>query len=297
MQLNLAALSAELESAVEQASPIVVASEGRARTPASGVVWREGVIVTNEHSLRREDEVAVTLPDGTQTKARLAGRDPGTDLAVLRTDSKLTVARLAATAPKPGHVILALGRSPNSGVNAAMGIVSAVSGPWRTWRGGQLDAYIRLDVRLFAGSWGGPIITPDGIVIGVSSGALSRVAALAVPVATVNRVVDDILSKGRVSRGFLGVGLQPVRVPEALRVQAGAGTGVIVLSVEPSGPADAAGILIGDVLVALNGRALEDIDDVQSALDGSTVGKQVSLKALRGGQPLEIVVTVGERRA
>ncbi|MEO8658847.1 MAG: S1C family serine protease [Bryobacteraceae bacterium] len=296
MQLNLTALSAELESAVENAGTMVVAVHGRTRTPSSGVFWRDGVIVTNEHSLKREDEVALTLPDGSQGTATLAGRDPGTDLAVLKTTAKGVAAKTGAP-PKAGHLVLALGRSPNSGVNAAMGIVSAVSGPWRTWRGGQMDAYVRLDVTLFAGSWGGPVVTPEGVVIGVSTGVLSRVAPLAVPTATVDRVVDDLLSKGRVSRGFLGVGLQPVRVPEALRLHAGSDSGVIVLSVEPGGPADSAGVFIGDVLVSLNGQTLADIDDVQTALDGGTIGKQMTVKVLRGGQPVEFAVTVGERRA
>jgi S1-C subfamily serine protease len=297
MALNLSALSAELVAAVEQSSPMVVAVQGRGRTPASGVVWREGVIVTSEHALRQDEEVAVTLPDGQGATARLAGRDPGTDLAVLRFAGSFAPAPQEAQSPKAGQVILALGRSPNSGVNAAMGIVSAVSGPWRTWRGGQMDAYLRLDVRLFPGSSGGPVITTGGSVIGVSTGVLSRVAPLAVPVATVNRVVDDILAKGRVSRGFLGVGLQPVRVPEPLRSHAGASAGVIVLSVEPDGPADRAGVVIGDVLLVLNGRAVEDIEDVQAALDGQVIGKNIAVRLLRGGQPVSIEITVGERRA
>jgi S1-C subfamily serine protease len=297
MALNLTELSAELEAAVEQSAPVVVAVQGRGRTPASGVVWRDGVIVTSEHALRQDEEVAVTLPDGQGSVAKLAGRDPGTDLAVLRFAGGHAPARKELQPPRPGQVVLALGRSPNSGVNAAMGIVSAMSGPWRTWRGGQMDAYVRLDVRLFPGSSGGPVVTIAGGVIGVSTGVLSRVAPLAVPVATVDRVVDDILAKGRVSRGFLGVGLQPVRVPEPLRPHAEASAGVIVLSVEPGGPAERAGVVIGDVLLVLNGHSVEDIEDVQAALDGQSIGKSISVRLLRGGQPVSIEITVGERRA
>ncbi len=295
MNSNLAAFSAELESAVQGAERFVVAVQGQSRMPTSGIAWGDDIIVTVDHGLKHDGDVQVHLPDGRALKAAVVGHDPGTDLGVLRVSEKLEAAPRSDANLRPGHVVLTLGRSPNSGINAAMGIVSAVSGPWRTWRGGQMDAYIRLDMRLFAGSAGGAVIA-DGLVAGVASGALSRVAPLAVPVSTVQRVVSDILSTGRVSRGFLGVGLQPVRIPEALQQFSGSDTGVIVLSVEAAGPADLGGLLIGDVIVALAGSAVQDTDDVQAALGRETIGKPVSVKILRAGQAVELEVVVGERR-
>ena len=169
---------------------------------------------------------------------------------------------------KPGHVVLAIGRSPDSGVNATMGIMSAVSGPWRSWRGGQIDQYLRLDLTLYPGSSGGAVVDTAGRVLGIATSALSRIAGLAVPVSTVNRVVDELLRTGHVSRGYLGLGLHPVALPDG-------STGLIVLSAEPDGPAARAGVLIGDILVALAGKPVTDTDDIQSALDGESVGKPV----------------------
>jgi len=169
-----------------------------------------------------------------------------------------------------------------------MGIMSAVSGPWRTWRGGQIDQYLRLDLTLYPGSSGGAVVDTAGQVLGVTTSALSRIAGLAVPVSTVNRVVEELLRSGHVSRGYLGLGLHPVSLP-------GGNTGLIVLSAEPEGPAARAGVLIGDVILALAGTAARDTDDIQSVLDSSSVGKPMAVRIVRGGQVIELSVTVGER--
>jgi S1-C subfamily serine protease len=268
----------------------VVAVHARPRFSSSGVFWRTGIIVTAEHTVRREEEIAVTLPDGTNAPATLAGSDPGTDLAVLRVESAGASVDAASHAaqPAPGHIALAIGRSQNSGVNATWGIVSAVSGPWRTWRGGRLDAYVRLDLTLYPGSSGGLVVNGAGEPLGVATSALSRIAGLAIPAATINRVVDEILTTGRVARGYLGVGLQPVELPDHQK-------GLIVLSLEPGGPASQAGILIGDILVSLGGRAAADTEDIQAALEARGVGQSVEVAVLRGGAPQVIAVIIGER--
>jgi S1-C subfamily serine protease len=289
MSNELTALSQELAGAVEQAGRHVVAIHARPRYPSSGVFWRPGVIVSAEHTIRREEEITVTLPDGTTAHASLVGSDPGTDIAVLRVESAGQPIGSTATSIAPGHLALAIGRSPDSGVNATMGIVSAFSGEWRTWRGGRLDHYIRLDLTLYPGSSGGLVINTSGEVIGVATSVLSRIAGLAIPAVTINRVVDEILSRGHVSRGYLGVGLQPVELPNHQK-------GLIVLSLEPEGPAARAGILIGDILVAIGGAAVGDTDDVQLALERNPAGSTAELELLRGGASQKLPIVVGERR-
>ena len=288
MANELAALSQELATAVERAGRSVVAVHARPRFSSSGVFWRPGIIVTAEHTIRREEEITVTLPDGSNSPATLAGSDAGTDLAVLRVENQGTAVGKGATQPAPGHMALTIGRSENSGVNATWGIVSAVSGPWRTWRGGRLDAYIRLDLTLYPGSSGGLVVDVEGAPLGIATSALSRIAGLAIPSATIDRVVDEILARGRVARGYLGVGLQPVELPDHQK-------GLIVLSVEPGGPAAAAGVLIGDILMSLGGRAAADTEDVQAALEAHGVGQNVEATVLRGGASQTVTFKIGER--
>jgi S1-C subfamily serine protease len=289
MATELATLSQELATAVAGAAGQVVAVHARPRFSSSGVFWRPGVLVTAEHTVRREDEITVTLPDGSNAPATVAGSDPGTDLAVLKVDHSGQPAAPAAADPVPGSLALSIGRSQDSGVNATMGIVSAVSGPWRTWRGGRLDRYIRLDLTLYPGSSGGLVINTAGQALGIATSALSRIAGLAIPSSTIDRVVGEILARGRVRRGYLGVGLQPVELPDHHK-------GLIVLSLEPEGPAAKAGVLIGDVLLALGGRPVADTEDIQAALEGVEVGGEIAAEVLRGGVSRTIAITVGERR-
>jgi S1-C subfamily serine protease len=289
MANELTALSNELADVVGKVGKSVVAVDARPRFGSSGVFWRPGIVVTAEHTIRREDEIEIVLPDGTKTTATVAGSDPGTDLAVLKIDGHTGDApRVAAGDPVPGNLAMCIGRSPNSGVNATMGIISAVSGSWRTWRGGRLDHYIRLDLTLYPSSSGGLVINTNGEAVGIATSALSRIAGLAVPASTVNRVVEEILSRGHVARGYLGVGLQPVELPDHHK-------GLIVLSLEPEGPAAKAGVLIGDVLVSLAGTAVNDTDDIQTVLEQHAVGRKIPIGLVRAGTPLTIEVTVGER--
>lgn len=290
MNNELAALSRELASAVARAGHWVVAVNARPRFGSSGVLWRPGVIVTAEHTVRREDDITVVLPDGRSRGASLAGSDPGTDIAVLKIDEESAApAPLSQAELQPGSLVLAIGRSPDSGVNATLGILSAVSGSWRTWRGGRLDRYIRLDLTVYPGSSGGAVIDTAGQILGIATTALSRIAGLAIPVSTVDRVVDELLSRGHVSRGYLGVGLQPVELPDRRK-------GLIVVSLEPDGPAAQAGLLIGDILLSLAGTPVNDTDDIQTVLESHPAGQVVRAGVLRGGAPVEVPVSVGERK-
>ncbi len=288
MANELAALSNELAQVVQRSAPTVVAVHARPRFSSSGVFWRPGTIVTAEHTIRREEEITVTLPDGTNVPATLAGSDPGTDLAVLKVESSATPATRATAVPLPGNLALTIGRSEDSGVNATMGIISAVSGSWRTWRGGRLDHYIRLDLTLYPGTSGGLVVNVAGEALGIATSALSRIAGVAIPAKTVDRVVDEILSRGRVARGYLGVGLQPVELPNHHK-------GLIVLSLEADGPAAKAGVLIGDILISLGGTKVVDTDDIQAVLETRGVGQSVPAGILRGGVEQTVEITIGER--
>jgi len=290
MQNNLTQLSEELAAVVERAAPSVAAVYGGGRVPASGVHWKPGILVTADHSLRRDEEIKVGLPDGRIVAAELAGRDPGSDLAVLKIEEGAMPAIASAGEPKTGNIILAVGRHRDIGTCAALGIVSVIGPAWNTWRGGRVDRFIRLDVSLYPGCSGAAIVNTNGEAIGVATSALSRIAPVAVPKTTVDRICNELVSRGYIPRGYLGVGLQAVRLPAEM----GEG-GLIVLSVEKDSPAAKAGLVIGDILMALDGRNVRDTRDVQTALAGENIGKKLSAAILRGGKRTELSLVVGEK--
>lgn len=294
----LESLSNDLAGAVDRAGQSVVAIHARRRIPASGVHWRPGVIVAAHHTIQRDEEITITLADGATINASLAGRDPSTDLAVLKVDeAKVPVASLAdPSSVRVGSLVLALGRPGNS-VTASLGVISAVGGEWRTWHGGRIDQFVRLDVSIYDGFSGGPLIDASGRVLGIDTSGLSRGAALAIPVTTVNRVVDQLLTSGRVSRGYLGLGMQAVRLPEALvdKLKLPNEVGLLVVSTAPGGPADTSGIVIGDVIVSVGKTTISDPTDLAAYLSGDQIGKSLQLLVLRGGEPRDVSITVVER--
>jgi S1-C subfamily serine protease len=299
MDSALVNISNELAGIVEKLQPYIVSVNARRRYPSSGLLWSTGVVVTADHTVERDEEICVTLSDTKAIAAKLVGRDPGTDLAVLRLlDPNRPLAELKrAQAVKSGELAIVLGRSPKSGPNASLGIVSAVSGPWRTWRGGQLDAYIRIDAKLFPNCSGGAVVNARGELIGVASSALSRIAGLAVPVSTLATVAAKLLEKGFVPRGYLGIGVQAVALPDPVSTRLGISlkAGLLVLTVEPDGPTDKAGLLIGDLIVAVGDTPVGSTEDLQVFSDSAVIGKNVKVKLIRGGEPKEFIVTVGER--
>jgi len=296
----LMTLSEHLASTVEQSGRSIVAIHARARFNSSGVHWSPGVVVTADHTIQKDDDIRVSTPDGSTHTAELAGRDPSTDLAVLRVkDLDIPVATKAGgSALKPGNTILVVGRFKDS-VSAAFGVLSSISGPSQTWRGGRLDQVLRLDVALHAGAAGGAVVDGDGKLIGIATPALSRVAVFAIPVATVDRVTEKLLAHGRVPRGYLGVGLQPIAIPEHLKNKLSLPTssGLIAVSVGVDAPAGQAGILIGDILLELAGRAMHRPENVQEVLDSESIGRKLTARILRAGNTMDVELTVGERPA
>lgn len=297
----LTTLSDDLSNAVATAARSVVTVHGGRRYGASGVVWRPGVVVTADHALEQDEEIGVTLPDGTRVGARLAGRDGSTDLAILKIES--TTAQVAERAPddalRIGHVVIAVARPGGDGPSASMGVMSALSDAWTTWRGGRVDRFIRADLTLYPGFSGGPLVDAAGRLIGINTSGLTRHWSVALPPSTVDRVADALLAKGRIARGYLGVGLQPVRVPESIArtLQLSRTGGAIVVAVEPGSPADRSGVMIGDVLVGIDGAAVSDVEDVHGLLGPDKVGSQSSLRVIRAGALTQVSVTIGERTA
>lgn len=293
----LQALSHDLADAVAAARRHVAAVHARRRIPASGVLWRPDVVVATHHTVHRDDDVPVTLGDGTRVRATVAGRDPGTDLVVLRlpAGSAADAATVVRDPIRVGQLALALGR-PGDAVTAALGLVSAVGPSWRSWQGGEIDQFVRLDLSVYDGFSGGPLVDPAGRVLGINSSALARAAAITIPAATVDRVVDQLLAGGRVRRGYLGVGFQPVRLPEAQRAD-GQETGLMVVALEPDSPAERSGLLLGDVLLTLGDRPARDVDDVLALLRSESVGQTLDATLLRAGERRTLAVTVGEAPA
>lgn len=290
-------LSDALAAVTEQAGASVVRVSARRRLPASGVVWAsEGVILTANHVVERDEKIEIGLPDGSEVSASLIGRDATTDLAVLRAEAgDLNPAAWAAPdSLAVGHLALALGR-PGHTVQATLGVVSALGGAWRTPAGGEIDRYLQTDVVMYPGFSGGPLVGAGGQILGLNSSALMRGVSLAVPYATAANVVDTLLTHGRVRRGYLGVGVQPVRLPEAIASELGQETGVLLTSVEPDSPAAQGGLLLGDTIVTFDGEAVAHTDALLAQLTGSRVGRQTELRVLRGGALQTLTVTVGER--
>lgn len=296
---TLQSLSNDVSGAIARAAQSVVAVDARRRATSSGIHWREGIVVTADHTVKRDSEITLSLPDGREVPAELAGRDASIDVAILRFDGAgLRTADFASPDDLAvGRLAVAVARSDDEGVAATLGVVSALGGPWRTWQGGRVDRLIRPDLNIYPGFSGGPLTDGDGAVVGMNTAGLSRHTALTVPVATIERVVAQLLKGGKVTRGYLGVGMQQVRLPDSIRdrLHIRAGDAVIVLSVEPGGPAERAGLFIGDVLVSLDDQRIEDVHDVLAFLSDDVAGRTVRASIIRAGGLTDVSIKVGER--
>lgn len=306
----LSQLSTSLASAVAAASAHVVSIDARTRFPSAGILIGQDAVVTAAHTVQRVEEIPIGLPDGSEATARLAGVDRRTDLAVLRFQPAIPTgdanrgASVMAPRPDPdpelrvGHLVVVVGRSNRYGTTAHLGLVSTAAGPWRTARGGKLDQMIRLDVAQSPGISGGAVSSAEGKLLGLATSGLTRTGVVAIPRPVVARVAGELLAKGRLPRPYLGVGLQPILLPRDVlrRASMESGSrGLIVMAVEPGSPADRAGVLIGDVLVALHGTRAEGIDAVQAVLDQEGTGTVVEARMIRAGAPLALSLTLEDR--
>ena len=299
MSTELIDLSNALARETDRAAASLVAIHTEARGSSSGVVWRTGIIVTAEHALHRDEEIHVTLPDGRNVPATLVGRDAATDLAGLKcAEATSPVADISDVSTiMPGSLALVVGRTRASGPVAALGAVSLVAPERRTWIGAPLSPYVRLDVGLQPTAAGGAVIDAYGRALGIATPRFARFGAIAVPASTVNRVVDALLKAGHIPHGYLGVGLHPIRLPEALRqtLQRNEKTAAIVVEVEPDGPAHKAGIMIGDLLITFGPHPITRVEDVHAQLAAEAIVKSIVVKLVRGGAAQETSIVIGER--
>ena len=294
---TLTTLSEQMANAVDAIATSVVQVHGR-RRPISGLAYASDIVVTSARSLGREDGAKVTSPDGRVATAELAGWDPASGLAVLRTEGlALAPAAVAESPVRVGHIALAVARSWSNALTASAGIVAVIGGPLRTGRGRELEQVIRVTAPLHEGFAGGAVIDASGRVIGVGTAAHIRGLAVVIPAAIAWKSIAHVLEHGRPRTGFLGVSGQPVRLAERQRGAGGRDRGLLVVGVTPDGPADSSGVLVGDVILDLDNQPVGSADDLLSLLTSERVGREVPLRVLRGGALSEMTVTIKERAA
>ncbi|WP_280151332.1 S1C family serine protease [Piscinibacter sp. XHJ-5] len=287
--MNTQATSSHLPDAVERLAASVVGLATR-RHIGSGVLWRNGIVVASASALWRSSSVSLVLPSGEQARGDVRGVDGGTDLAAVSVDGgAMPVAeRAVAAAPRVGEVVFAVGREPSGLTQASFGHVGSVGGEWRTWRGGRVERLIRLDGGLYPGLDGAPVADASGQVLGIASSAFSRHHGVVLPVATVDRVLDQLLAHGHVQQGYIGIAAQPVRAT----LDGASVEGLLVSSVAEDGPAARAGLQVADVIVKVGGQPVGSLEALRERLQ---VGAQVRVLVARGGQGLELSLEVAQR--
>jgi S1-C subfamily serine protease len=292
---TLQEFSDALADAAERTGKSTVMVDARKRLPASGIAFAADLILTADHVVERDEDIKVTLPDGMEISARVAGRDPGSDLAVLKLDSaSATPAEATKTPARVGQIALALGRPSTNGIEASLGTVSAVNGPVRTGRGGMLEKYIRTDTISYPGFSGGPLVGADGTVLGINTSGLSHGAAITIPADLAWKIADSLAKHGHIKRGYLGIRSQTVDLPEkSLKRQQK--MGLLVVGLESDSPAAKSGLMVGDILVGITGVAVEHHDELFARLSGDVVGKSTPIDILRGGELKTVNVVIGER--
>lgn len=292
----LSALSNQMADAVERAGAALVQVNGRARQPASGLVFGSDLVLTADHVLEREEELTIQTADKRTLPAQFAGRDISTDLAVLRVANlNLTPAAVSAQAARVGQLVLAVGRPTGEGPMASIGIVSAVGGPLRTRQGVSLEKFIQTDAIPYPGFSGGPLIDAEGAVVGVMTTGVVSSVALAIPVEQAWRIANTLAQQGYIKRGYLGISSQAIPLPPEQRAGKNQEQGLVIIKVEENSPAQEGGIVIGDILLTLDGQPVTAAEDFQAILTGDRVGKAIKVEVLRGGALHTLSITVGQR--
>lgn len=292
----LRVLSNQMADAVEQAVASLVMVNGRERQPASGLVYAENLVLTAAHVLEREENLTVVTHDKRTLPAKIVGRDAATDLAVLRVDDLgITQATISEETARVGQLVIAVGRTAEEGPMASSGVVSALGGPLRS-RAGLLERYIRTDATPYPGFSGGPLIDMRGHVLGVLTTGLAQGLTLAIPMSIAITIAEALTKQGHIRRGYLGISSQLVELPAAQRAGREQEHGLLILKVDEGSPAEAGGMLLGDILVALDGHTIKDAEDLQLLLAGERVGKAIPVDVIRGNELKTLSITVGQRK-
>jgi len=295
MNTSLTTLSNELADAVASAAPSVVQVQG-ARRPASGIVHASDVVATTASALGRGDAFRVRRADGTTFDAELAGWDPASGLAVLKVPGLgVAPAPVSATAPRVGHIAVAVARSWSNAVTASAGIVAIIGGPLQTGRRRAIEKIIRTTAPMHSGFAGGALVDTQGQVTGLTTAAAIRGLGVVIPIDIVRQTAASLLEHGGLKRGYLGLAGQPVMLPEGQRGADGREQALLIVGVTPDSPAARARLLVGDVMVDFDGHAVSAPDDLLDLLVAERIGRSVKVGIRRGTSALEIDVTVGER--
>lgn len=294
----LVELSDALADAAERAGKSTVLVNARRRMPASGIIFAKDLVLTAEHVIERDEDLSVVLADGTEVQAKIAGRDAGSDLAVLKLERGVdNVAEVTKSLARLGQIALALARPSRDGIEASLGTVSAIGGPVRTQRGGMLDRYLRTDSISYPGFSGGPLVSADGTILGLNTSGLSNGSAITIPADIAWNIAETLTKHGQIKRGYLGIRSQTVDLASAAQdaLKRKQSTGLLVISVENSSPASNGGLIVGDILLAVAGNPVLHHDELFARLNGDVVGKSTPVEILRGGQPQTLNVVIGER--
>lgn len=293
---QLVQFSDALAARVESTKPTAVAIRLAHERFVTGIVWQSDVVVASEQSLPRREEFEVVMTGGTVTTAKVAGRDSSTNIAVLRPQAPLASSSITTNEARAGAIAIAIGADGTGGASARLGIVNIVGPEWHSSRGGLIDRRIALDVRLARSEEGGPIFDAAGSCIGMSTFG-PRGQVLVIPAATINRIVPTLLKDGRVARGWLGVALQAVAVPDALRETVDQSSGLMVMSVVENGPAAQAGIVAGDIILSVDGTSTRRFRKIARHFDSEHIGRKAELRVIRSGAVITVKTTIAERPA
>jgi S1-C subfamily serine protease len=280
-------------AAAKDAVVAIALSHGRHIT---GLVWRSDIVVASEQSLPRKDEFELIGPGGSATPAQIAGRDPSTNIAILRPATALVAPSILPGEAKAGAIALAIGADGSGGVSARLGLVNVVGAEWHSSRGGLIDRRIVLDLRLAHREEGGPVLDATGGCLGISTFG-PRGQVIVIPTATIERIVPQLARDGRIARGWLGVALQAVAVPDALRETAEQSSGLMVMSVVEGGPAAQAGILAGDIILSVDGTSTRRFRKIAKLFGSDSIGRTAEVRLIRSGAVLSVQTTIAERRA
>ena len=291
--------SKEITTIVNEAGKSIVAVDGRSGHTSSGIVWRGDYVLTAAHSIRNDSGIRIIPAPEQSVEARLVGADRGTDIAVLKLDKDVKAVPVdfgGTSALSVGDLSLAIARTRRGNIVASAGIISGLMGEWQVRRT-RIDQFIRPDLNLYPGFSGGALLGADGTVLGLNTSGLLRGKPITIPSSTLARVAEEIAWKGHVTQPYVGLVMQPVQIPESLQKKAGvtATSGLLVMHVEPGGPADAAGILLGDILVEMDSRTFDDVEDLQDVLHAKGAGNEVQATLIRGGQKVQITIKIGTR--
>ena len=292
----LAQFSNALATRAEAAESAVVAIRLAHERHITGMLWHSGIVVASEQSLPRKDEFELVAPGGAVLSAKIAGRDPSTNIAILRPDAPIASPSIVAGAARTGAIALTIGADGTGGASARLGLVNLAGPEWHSSRGGLIDRRILLDVRLARREEGGPVFDASGSYLGMSTFG-PRGQVIAIPTATIERIVPQLAKDGRIARGWLGVALQAVAVPDALRETADQSSGLMVMSVVENGPAAQAGILAGDIILSIDGTSAHRLRKIARHFGADSIGRRADLRLIRSGAVMTVQTTIAERHA